>query len=272
VNVLQYVKEADFMMDLHGFDRVATDYDYFLLALGLNHDGFEEFHLTLAEKYGENGILDIACGTGALTIPLVKNGYDVTAFDLSASMVEITNQKLKKEKRSANLFVANMIDFRICRKFSLAIIARSGFMYLLTAAEQRQTLLNIREHLIDGGVLTLNTFQPHPIFQAERIKAAPEDYFFSTEYVNHEGKKERIFYAASYDYITQIFRGKWKFETLDDNGVVINTRVCPQVVRHTYRQETEYLFELCGYEILDVCNSYARDTAKDHLIWVVRKK
>jgi len=257
--------------DLHGFDYVAMDYDYFLPALGLNNDGFEEFHLALAEKYGENGILDIACGTGVLTIPLAKNGYDVTAFDLSASMIEITNKKLEKEKQQANLFIANMTNFEIARKFSLAIVARSGFMYLLTADEQRQTLLNVREHLIDGGVLTLNTFQPNPILQAERMKAVPDDYFLRTEYVNHEGKKERIFYTASYDYITQIFRGSWKFETLDDNGIVIDTRVCPQTIRHTYRQEMEYLFELCKYEILEVYNNYARDTTKDHFIWVVRK-
>jgi SAM-dependent methyltransferase len=262
----------DNAMDLHGFDYVARDYDYFLPALGLNHDGFEEFHLTLAEKHGENGIIDIACGTGALTIPLVKNGYDVTAFDLSAAMIKVTDKKLKKEKLQANLFVANMADFEIHRKFSFAIIARSGFMYLLTAAEQRQALLNIREHLTDDGVLTFNTFQPHPVFQAERIKAAPKDYFLRSEYVNHEGRKERILYAGSYDHITQIFCGSWKFETLDGNGIVVDTRVCPQVIRHTYRQEMEYLFELCEYEVLDAYNNYICDAAKDHMIWVVRKK
>jgi len=259
------------MIDLHGFDCVATDYDYFVPALGLNHDGFEEFHLTLAEKYGENGILDIACGTGALTIPLVKNGYDVTAFDLSTEMIEVTNKKLRKEKLQANLFVANMTNFEIHRQFSLAIIARSGFMYLLTAAEQRQSLLNIREHLTDGGVLTFNTFQPHPILQADWMKVAPDDYILRTEYENHKEKKVRIHYAASYDHITQIFRGSWKFETLDDNGIIVDTSVCPQVVRHTYRQEMEYLFELCEYEVLDVYNNYVCDTAAEHFIWVVRK-
>jgi SAM-dependent methyltransferase len=259
-------------MDFIGFDYIASDYDYFLPVLGMNHEGLEEFHLTLAEKYGENGILDIACGTGALTIPLVKKGYDVTAFDLSAAMIEVADKKLKEEKLQANLFVANMTNFEINRRFSLSIIARTGFMYLLTANEQRQTLLNIRGHLIKGGILTFNTFQPYPVFQAEQIKAKPDDYSFRAEYVNHEGKKVRMFKAGSYDFITQIFCGNWKFETLDHKGIVIDTRVCTQIVRHTYRQEMEYLFELCGYEILDVYNNYVYDAAKDHMIWVVRKK
>jgi SAM-dependent methyltransferase len=247
------------------------DYDFFYPSLVSNNDGFEIFHLTLAEKYGKDGVLDVACGTGVLTIPLVKNGYDVTAFDLSEKMVEVTVGKMKKANLQSKLFVANMIDFKIHRKFSLAFIARSGFMYLLTANEQRQTLLNIREHLIKDGVMTFNTFQPHPFFQADHMKNTSDDYLLRTEYVNHEGKKVKILYAGYYDYITQIFHGNWKFETLDEKGDVIDTRIYPQIVRYTYRQEMEYLFELCGYEILNVYNNYVCDAAKDHYIWVVRK-
>jgi len=42
-------------------------------------------------------------------------------------------------------------------------------------------------------------------------------------------------------------------------------------MRHTYRQEMEYLLELCGFEILSVYNSYRRDEARDNFIWVVKK-
>jgi hypothetical protein len=103
------------------------------------------------------------------------------------------------------------------------------------------------------------------------MKASSDDYFLRTEYINHEGKKERIFNAATYDYITQVLRGSWKFETLDDDGNVVDTRVCSQAMRHTYRQEMEYLFELCGYEILNIYNNYNYDEAKNNFIWVVKK-
>lgn len=261
-------------MDLHDYTDVAANYDYYLPSLSSHDDAykkqFEAFHLTLADKHGKCGVLDIACGTGVLTIPLLKAGYDVTALDLSAPMIEIANNKLKKENLHADLISGNMIDFKIDRKFSLAIIARSGFMHLLTATEQRQTLLNIKAHLTDSGVLTLNTFQPYPIIQAEQMNSDPDTYSLRSEYINHEGKKERIYNAATYDYITQLMRGNWKFETLDDDGNVIDTRVRPIAMRHTYRQEMEYLFEICGYEILNVYNSYACDNAKNNFIWVVR--
>jgi len=258
-------------MDLHGFDQVAKDYDCFISAFYGNSNDFEAFHLSLAAQYGKDGILDIGCGTGALTIPLVKAGYNVTAVDLSALMIEEMKKKLQKENLKVELLVANMTDFNIKRQFSLAIIARTGFMYLLTAKEQRQALLNIRKHLTDGGVLTFNTFQPNPIEQAAHMNVSIDEYHLCAEYTNHEGNKERIYKSAIYDHITQIMNGSCKFETLDGYGNVSDTRVCTQTTRQTYRQEMEYLFELCGYEILNVYNNYSLDAAKENFIWVVKK-
>ena len=262
-------------MDLHDFDDVAMNYDFYLpeVTKGSYYylSGFEEFHLSLAGKYGGDGVLDIGCGTGALTIPLVKAGYDVTALDLSAPMIGVAREKLVKEGLQADLIAANMTDFKIDRKFSLAIIARSGFMHLTTTEEQRRTLMNIRKHLTDGGVLTLNHFQPNPAMQAEQMNAVPDEYLFRCEYINHDGKKERILNAFTYDYISQVQRGSWKFETLGDNGDVIESRIRPVAMRHTYRQEMEYLFELCDYEILAVYNNYRCDPARDYFIWVAKK-
>ena len=261
-------------MDLHDYADVATNYDLYLPEVVKNSyylNGFEGFHLSLAEEHGKDGVLDIACGTGALALPLAKAGYNVTALDLSAPMVDVARAKLLSENLKADLLVANMTDFKIDRKFSLAIIARSGFMHLLTAKEQRQTLLNIKNHLADGGVLTFNHFQPYPIIQAKQMQSSPDDYSFRAEYLNSEGKKERISEALTYDYISQVMRGNWKFETLDGDGNVAAERIRPQAMRHTYRQEMEYLLELCGYEAVGVYNDYCRNAAINNFIWVARK-
>jgi len=271
---LELLRGGEKVMDLHDYADVAMNYDFFLPEVVKNSyylDGFEDFHMSLAEDHCQHGILDIACGTGALTIPLVKAGYDVTALDLSAPMIEVTAEKLRIEDLNADLLTANMTDFKINRKFSLAIIARSGFMHLLTAKEQRQTLLNIRDHLTDGGVLTFNHFQPFPIIQAKQMQSSPDEYSFRAEYISNKGVKERISEALTYDHITQIMRGNWKFETLDSNGNITETRVRPQAMRHTYRQEMEYLLELCGYEVIAVYNNYRFDKAKDNFIWVVKR-
>jgi 2-polyprenyl-3-methyl-5-hydroxy-6-metoxy-1,4-benzoquinol methylase len=100
-------------MDLHDYADVAQNCDRFLpeVVNDAYLKGFEEFHLSLAGKYGKDGVLDIACGMGALTIPLVKAGYDVTALDLSAPMVEVTRDKLQVEGLKTDVFVANMYEY-----------------------------------------------------------------------------------------------------------------------------------------------------------------
>lgn len=259
-------------MDLHDYADVAENYDLYLPSLGTDTDGFEDFYLSLASQYGGQGVLDVACGTGALTIPLAAAGYDVTAFDLSVPMTNVMRDKLSARGLSAEVFAADMTGFRAGRSFSLAIIARSGFMHLLTPQAQRSALLTVRDHLTDGGVLTLNTFQPHPRMQAKQMDTEEGDHSLRSEYINRDGYRERIYNAISYDYRSQIMRGSWKFETLDEDGRVTNVRVRPVAMRQSYRQELEYLFELCGYGIMDVYGDYRRSPAGGNLIWVLRKR
>lgn len=257
-------------MDLHDFTDVAMNYDNYLKTLG-SYEGFEEFYLSLAKEYGQGGVIDIACGTGALTIPFAKAGFDVTGMDLSEPMVIETRRKLEAGNLEADTFTGNMVNFSYKKRFSLAIIARSGFMHLLTPKDQRQALLNIKNHLIDGGVLTLNTFAPNAISQFEQINTSENDYTFRTEYINNQGKRERIYNALGYDPATQIMSGNWKFETYDENGNVIDTRIRPLKMRQTYKIELEYLIELCGFTVLNIYGGFHKEPADGTLIWVLKK-
>jgi len=84
-------------MDLHDFDDVAQNYDLYLGEMYKEKDmyeGFQDFYLELAKKYGKDGVIDIACGTGAVLFNLAKNGIDVDGSDLSEAMVNVCSKKL----------------------------------------------------------------------------------------------------------------------------------------------------------------------------------
>ena len=265
-------------MDLHDFDDVAENYDLYLEEMYKdvdNHAGFLDFYLDFAKEYGKDGVIDIACGTGAVLFYLAKHGIFADGTDLSEAMCRVAKEKANKEGFNLKIFPANMTDFRSNKKYSCAIIARSGFMHLLNPELQRAALLNIRENLVDGGMLTFNTFDPNPIFQAEQMESKDTDYEFRLEYTNKEGKREKIYNAISYDPHTQIMSGNWKFETLDANGAVIEERIRPLKMRQTYRQEMLYLLEMTGYEIVNVYGGYNKESADrpaKNVIWCVRKK
>ena len=79
-------------------------------------------------------------------------------------------------------------------------------------------------------------------------------------------------FAITYDPLTQVMRGNWKFETLGEDGSVIAERIRPLAMRQTYKQELRYLAELCGFEVLHIYGDYhrsERDTGR--YVWILRK-
>ncbi len=265
-------------MDLHDYKDVAENYDRYLEVMyhTENHyDGFIEFYTELARKYGSGGIIDIACGTGAVVLGLAEQGITADASDLSEEMCCVARKKAMDKGYDLRIFQGDMTNFDAGRTYSLAIIARSGFMHLPTPEIQRAALLNIRRQLCEGGILTLNTFDPLPFMQAEQMKNSGNDYVYRLEYINSEGKREKIYNAISYDPVTQIVNGKWKFVTLDENGNEVSQRIRPLKMRQTYRQEMKYLAELCGFEIADLYAGYkfkhADELTPSDLVWVLRK-
>ena len=273
-------------MDLHDYRVVAENYDRYLEVMYTTefdkHENFREFYLDLARKYGQGGTVDIACGTGAVLLYLAERGIGIDGTDISEEMCRVAARKAEEKNLHLRIYPADMTKFHSDRKYSLAIIARSGFMHLPSQQLQIDALNNIREQLLPDGILTFNTFDPWPPVQAQQIATGPEDYAFRLEYVNHEGKREKIYNAISYNPHPQIMSGNWKFETYDENGNVTDVRIRPLTMRQTYRSEVFLLAKLCGFEVQDIYRGYSGDKEdlkdpssaskyRSNLIWILKK-
>ena len=273
-------------MDLHDYQDVAENYDRYLEVMYAHedhHENFQEFYLDLARKYGSGGVVDVACGTGAVLLYLAERGIDIDGTDLSEEMCKVAAAKADAMGLHLNIIPADMTVFSSGRKYSLAVIARSGFMHLPTQALQEAALRNLREQLLPGGILTLNTFDPWPPMQAQQMKTSPEDYSFRLEYVNSRGNREKIWNAVTYNPYTQQMYGNWKFEEFNDKGEVIGERIRPLMMRQTNRWEMFLLARLCGFEVVDIYRGYNGDKEdlddpssasryRSNLIWILKRK
>ena len=273
-------------MDLHDYQDVAENYDRYLEVMYAHedhHENFQEFYLDLARKYGSGGVVDVACGTGAVLLYLAERGIDIDGTDLSEERCKVAAAKADAMGLHLNIIPADMTVFSSGRKYSLAVIARSGFMHLPTQALQEAALRNLREQLLPGGILTLNTFDPWPPMQAQQMKTSPEDYSFRLEYVNSRGNREKIWNAVTYNPYTQQMYGNWKFEEFNDKGEVIGERIRPLLMRQTNRWEMFLLAKLCGFEVVDIYRGYNGDKEdlddpssasryRSNLIWILKRK
>ena len=50
-----------------------------------------------SENVEVQNILELACGTGNLTIPLTKKNYDIAGIDISEEMLQVAREKAEKE-------------------------------------------------------------------------------------------------------------------------------------------------------------------------------
>ena len=273
-------------MDLHDYQDVAENYDRYLEVMYAHddhHENFQEFYLSLARKYGAGGVVDVACGTGAVLLYLAERGIEIDGTDLSAEMCKVAAAKADAMGLRLNIIPADMTAFSSGRKYSLAIIARSGFMHLPTQALQEAALRSLREQLLPGGILTLNTFDPWPPMQAQQMSTSPEDYSFRLEYVNSRGNREKIWNAITYNPYTQQMYGNWKFEEFNKKGEMIGERIRPLRMRQTNRWEMFLLARLCGFEVVDIYRGYNGDKEdlddpssasryQGNLIWILKRK
>jgi ubiquinone/menaquinone biosynthesis C-methylase UbiE len=117
------------------------------------------FYLALACEHG-GPLLELACGTGRLTIPLAREGLAITGLDISPEMLAIAQQKLGREapevQERVQLLQANMSDFDLPGRFGLVFIPVASLLHVHSGDERRSCLSSIRRHLQPGGALVVD--------------------------------------------------------------------------------------------------------------------
>ncbi|MFW9921106.1 MAG: class I SAM-dependent methyltransferase [Candidatus Thorarchaeota archaeon] len=138
----------------HGYEKAARFYNLF----AQNND--IPFYIDYAQKMG-SPILDLAAGTGRVSIALAIAGFEVTALESSKHMVnEFKVQVASNPPEVAEritIIEGNMTDFEISQRFPLIIVPTS-FGHALTTDEQLSLLSCVREHLTEDGLFIVDLF------------------------------------------------------------------------------------------------------------------
>ena len=110
------------------------------------------FYLGLAREAAGlgQGVLELACGTGRVTIPIASEGISVVGLDRSPAMLEVARSKTGSAG-NPRWVEAEMTGFQLNEQFGLVIIPFRSFMHLTTAAEQKDCLRLVKEHLVESG-------------------------------------------------------------------------------------------------------------------------
>jgi cyclopropane fatty-acyl-phospholipid synthase-like methyltransferase len=148
------------------YQQFAYIYDY--LMKDVPYDSWVEFVQAKAEKYAVSGreLLDLGCGTGELSLRLLKEGYSVTGIDLSEDMLFMAREKAENEGLSLPLYQQDMSELQGLGIFDIITIFCDSLNYLETEEQVINTFKNVKGHLHEDGLFL---FDVHSIFKITQI-------------------------------------------------------------------------------------------------------
>jgi SAM-dependent methyltransferase len=208
------------------------------------------FYSALAQETG-SPVLELACGTGRVTIPIARMGFSITGLDIVPGMLE------QARRKSASLPIrwveGDARTFDLGERFRLIFLTGNAFQAFVTNAEQGALVQRARAHLHDDGLFAFET--RNPLLPGTTTRAGffvpletrtEEDEWPS--YTNVDGHEVRVFTTQVYDHVAQIVHltGYKRWQAGGHEHVVV-TRTA---LRYTFPQELVALLHSNGFSIV----------------------
>ena len=179
------------------------------------HDEGIEFYLGLAAQH-PGPVLELGAGTGRIAMPLAKQGYPVTAVDLSRSMVEAGQEKTAQEGVTITWIEGDFRYYRSPEPQSLIFVANNSLLHLHTRDDFEQAFGCIRESMAKGGCFAFDVFNPSPY----HLSRDP-DTWSPVETVSdpRTGSQLRVEVQGRYDRALQVNTGTYRVLDEDDQEI-----------------------------------------------------
>lgn len=231
------------------------DYDLIAPFYDIEHAQFDE-DLEMYRDFaglGMGPVLELACGSGRLLLPLAREGYELTGVDNSATMLSLAQERLQHAGMidRCKLVQQDMCSLDLGQKFRLALIALGSFAHVSTRKQQQQVLAAVHAHLTSGALLIVDIanadarYMEHMSGQVlHQGTWRREDHTLLTHFVSPTCSTTRHLLDVTHFY-DQHMQGECVRRT------VMNTQL--YLFEHS---EMELLLEGAGFAVKDVYGDY----------------
>jgi len=188
-------KVGDLIYDANIYDGMNTNLDDL------------EFYKRWLPKNKNTQILELCCGTGRLTLPIAKNGYNICGVDYTSSMLEKAKVKAHEAELEIEFIEADIRTLNLPEKYELIFIPFNSIHHLYKNEDLFKTLKAVKKHLKEGGLFLFDCFNPNIQFIVEGEKKQKT----ISEYTTKDGRDIIIKEIMYYENKTQINRIAWHY-------------------------------------------------------------
>jgi 2-polyprenyl-3-methyl-5-hydroxy-6-metoxy-1,4-benzoquinol methylase len=115
------------------------------------------FYRQQVARYGEP-VLELAYGSGRLTIPLAKEGVNITGSEISEEMLNLVKWKASKAGINIRFIQGDIRSFDLGEKFKFIFIPAQSLSHLHTRTEIEDCFSCVRRHLAGEGRFLIELF------------------------------------------------------------------------------------------------------------------
>ncbi len=229
---------------------------------------YEKFVDYYEKIFGELGVkpelvLDLACGTGNITIPMSKRGYDMIGLDLSCEMLNIARDKAFEEKQDILFLNQDMTEMELFGTVDAIVCALDGVNYVVDEKDLEKVFRLVRNYLNPGGVFIFDINSVHKL----------KNVLGGNTFVNEE---QGIYYVWQSEFSdeTKICDFELNFFEEQEDGSYLRFDEFQQERAYSIAEMTE-IIEGCGLDVSGIYKPFEFATATDNderIFFVVSKK
>lgn len=216
------------------YDRLNSETDYAAWA---------DFICAAFERYkpGLRSVVDLGCGTGAMTFELWRRGYDMTAVDISTDMLSVARDAAEKEGAGDILWLCqDMRSFELYGTVEAAVCCLDGINHLTGAADLAKCFSLVHNYLEPGGVFIFDVNTPYKF----------ENFYGENDYIL-EDDGVMCCWQNSYDARRRLCDFYLSVFEEGEDGLWRRTDTVQRERCYTYRQLTGAL-ERAGFDVKGV--------------------
>ncbi|MGE7925307.1 class I SAM-dependent methyltransferase [Viridibacillus arvi] len=195
-------------------------------------------------------IIELACGTGRLTIPMARKGFRMYGIDIHTGMLNHAKRKGETENLNIQFMQQDCTKLNLPINSPLIYMTGNSFQHFLTNESQDDLFTSVKKHLQSKGSFIFDTRNPILKELATVEETVERNTINNKQIVNEK-------HLEVYDHNTQILHCTSTSEIIE-NGTLIITNKDSILLRYTFPLELERLLKSNGFGLVELYGSWKK--------------
>jgi SAM-dependent methyltransferase len=192
-------------------------------------------------------VLELACGSGRITVPLAQAGVPIEGVDVSAPMIDRARRRAIDARVAIAWHLQDVRHLKLERRFAMAFMATNALQHLQDLDSIVAFFERIRMHLQPEGGLILDVFNPD-LPKLLRKRGAP---YVHKEFTLDDGRRLQV--QADSEYLRDVQILHFVLTYRHEGNVIASKEVR---MRCYFPQELLALCRLGGFQVVERFGDY----------------